>query len=153
MALRGPLSRLLRIQLRHACQQSRGQSVAVLGAPFSRGQVKPRFYFFIYLCMQSAYPNFFILFFTFVLCWQKRGGVEHGPKVIRDAGLIERLSSLGRWKAGKVRTDEPVPLSYVTEDGCCCCYTKRLRRRDLTSTPPGLSELVTSPQKTDRIDL
>lgn len=36
--------------------------MAVLGAPFSRGQ--------------------------------KRRGVEHGPKVIRDAGLIERLSSL-----------------------------------------------------------
>ncbi|KAK9533985.1 hypothetical protein VZT92_009062 [Zoarces viviparus] len=62
MALRGPLSRLLRSQLGHACQQSRAHSVAVLGAPFSRGQ--------------------------------KRGGVEHGPKVIRDAGLIERLSGL-----------------------------------------------------------
>lgn len=36
--------------------------MAVLGAPFSRGQ--------------------------------KRRGVEHGPKVIRDAGLIERLSGL-----------------------------------------------------------
>ncbi|XP_014898789.1 arginase-2, mitochondrial [Poecilia latipinna] len=62
MALRGSLSRLLRTQLRHTCQQSRAQSVAILGAPFSKGQ--------------------------------KRGGVEHGPKVIRDAGLIERLSSL-----------------------------------------------------------
>ncbi|XP_034051461.1 arginase-2, mitochondrial [Thalassophryne amazonica] len=39
------------------------QSVAVLGAPFSRGQ--------------------------------GRRGVERGPKVIRDAGLIKRLSSLG----------------------------------------------------------
>lgn len=36
--------------------------MAVLGAPFSRGQ--------------------------------KRRGVEHGPKVIRDAGLVERLSQL-----------------------------------------------------------
>uniref|UniRef100_A0A8C4ETH4 Arginase n=1 Tax=Dicentrarchus labrax TaxID=13489 RepID=A0A8C4ETH4_DICLA len=62
MALRGPLFRLLRIQLSHTSQQSRAQSVAVLGAPFSRGQ--------------------------------KRRGVEHGPKVIRDAGLIERLSGL-----------------------------------------------------------
>ncbi|XP_028994697.1 arginase-2, mitochondrial [Betta splendens] len=62
MALRGPLSSLLRTQLSHARQQSRAQSVAVLGAPFSRGQ--------------------------------KRRGVEHGPKVIRDAGLIERLSGL-----------------------------------------------------------
>ncbi|KAM4540909.1 arginase-2, mitochondrial [Fundulus diaphanus] len=62
MALRGPLSRLLRAHLRHTTQQSRAQSVAVLGAPFSKGQ--------------------------------KRGGVEHGPKAIRDAGLIERLSSL-----------------------------------------------------------
>ncbi|KAK2826642.1 hypothetical protein Q5P01_020856 [Channa striata] len=62
MALRGPLSRLLRTQLGRTCQQSRAQSVAVLGAPFSKGQ--------------------------------KRRGVEHGPKVIRDAGLVERLSSL-----------------------------------------------------------
>ncbi|XP_070775843.1 arginase-2, mitochondrial isoform X3 [Enoplosus armatus] len=62
MALKGPLFRLLRAQLSHTCQQSRAQSVAVLGAPFSRGQ--------------------------------KRRGVEHGPKVIRDAGLIERLSGL-----------------------------------------------------------
>ncbi|XP_017273925.1 arginase-2, mitochondrial [Kryptolebias marmoratus] len=62
MALRGPLSRLVRTQIRQRCQQTRAQSVAVLGAPFSRGQ--------------------------------KRGGVELGPKVIRDAGLIERLSSL-----------------------------------------------------------
>uniref|UniRef100_A0A8C9WVF2 Arginase n=1 Tax=Sander lucioperca TaxID=283035 RepID=A0A8C9WVF2_SANLU len=37
-------------------------SVAVLGAPFSKGQ--------------------------------KRRGVEHGPKAIRDAGLIDRLSAL-----------------------------------------------------------
>uniref|UniRef100_A0A672JJF1 Arginase n=2 Tax=Salarias fasciatus TaxID=181472 RepID=A0A672JJF1_SALFA len=62
MALRGPIFRLLRSQLGHTHQQSRAQSVAVLGAPFSRGQ--------------------------------KKRGVEHGPKVIRDAGLIERLSSL-----------------------------------------------------------
>uniref|UniRef100_A0A667Z1J6 Arginase n=1 Tax=Myripristis murdjan TaxID=586833 RepID=A0A667Z1J6_9TELE len=41
---------------------ARAHSVAVLGAPFSKGQ--------------------------------KRRGVEHGPKVIRDAGLIERLSNL-----------------------------------------------------------
>lgn len=61
MALRGPLSRLLRTQLAKRCQ-SRAQSVAVLGAPFSKGQ--------------------------------KRRGVEHGPKAIRDAGLIERLSNL-----------------------------------------------------------
>ncbi|KAM3595241.1 uncharacterized protein V6R79_020431 [Siganus canaliculatus] len=62
MALRGAVFRLLRNQHRHTCQQNRAQSVAVLGAPFSRGQ--------------------------------KRKGVEHGPKVIRDAGLIERLSAL-----------------------------------------------------------
>ncbi|XP_034713950.1 arginase-2, mitochondrial [Etheostoma cragini] len=62
MALRGPLFRLLRTQLGHTCQQSRAQSVAVLGAPFSKGQ--------------------------------KRRGVEHGPKAIRDAGLIDRLSAL-----------------------------------------------------------
>ncbi|KAG7229190.1 hypothetical protein INR49_013133 [Caranx melampygus] len=62
MALRGPLFRLLRTNIGHTCQQSRSQSVAVLGAPFSRGQ--------------------------------KRRGVEHGPKVIRDAGLMERLSGL-----------------------------------------------------------
>ncbi|XP_028294196.1 arginase-2, mitochondrial [Gouania willdenowi] len=62
MALRGPALRLLRALLGHTCQQSRSQSVAVLGAPFSRGQ--------------------------------KRRGVEHGPKVIRDAGLIDRLSGL-----------------------------------------------------------
>ncbi|XP_076013521.1 arginase-2, mitochondrial [Genypterus blacodes] len=62
MALRGPLSRILRTQYSHTCQQSRAQSVAVLGAPFCQGQ--------------------------------KRRGVEHGPKVLRDAGLIERLSGL-----------------------------------------------------------
>ncbi|XP_037551024.1 arginase-2, mitochondrial [Nematolebias whitei] len=62
MALTGPVSRLVRTQLRRSCQHSRAQSVAVLGAPFSRGQ--------------------------------KRRGVELGPKVIRDAGLIERLSTL-----------------------------------------------------------
>ncbi|KAM6969226.1 arginase-2, mitochondrial [Tautogolabrus adspersus] len=62
MSLRGPLFRLLRTQLSHTCQQSRAQSVAVLGAPFSRGQ--------------------------------KRRGVEHGPKAIRDAGLMERLAGL-----------------------------------------------------------
>ncbi|KAL3049636.1 hypothetical protein OYC64_008984 [Pagothenia borchgrevinki] len=62
MALRGPLFRFLRPQLGQTCQQSRAQSVAVLGAPFSKGQ--------------------------------KRRGVEHGPKAIRDAGLIERLSGL-----------------------------------------------------------
>jgi len=61
MALRGPLSRLLRTQLNNT-SQSRAQSVAVLGAPFSKGQ--------------------------------KRRGVEHGPKAIRDAGLVERLSNL-----------------------------------------------------------
>ncbi|XP_055721579.1 arginase-2, mitochondrial [Salvelinus fontinalis] len=61
MALRGPLRRLLRTQLNNTCQ-SRAHSVAVLGAPFSKGQ--------------------------------KRRGVEHGPKAIRDAGLIERLSNL-----------------------------------------------------------
>ncbi|XP_053289987.1 arginase-2, mitochondrial [Pleuronectes platessa] len=62
MAFRGHVHRFLRTQLGHCRTQSRAQSVAVLGAPFSRGQ--------------------------------KRGGVEHGPKVIREAGLIERLSGL-----------------------------------------------------------
>uniref|UniRef100_A0A3P9JZV9 Arginase n=1 Tax=Oryzias latipes TaxID=8090 RepID=A0A3P9JZV9_ORYLA len=62
MALRGPFSRILRSKLGKCSQQTRAESVAVLGAPFCRGQ--------------------------------KRGGVEHGPKVIRDAGLVERLSSL-----------------------------------------------------------
>uniref|UniRef100_A0A6Q2XL94 Arginase n=1 Tax=Esox lucius TaxID=8010 RepID=A0A6Q2XL94_ESOLU len=61
MALRGTLSRLLRTQFSTTCQ-NRTHSVAVLGAPFSKGQ--------------------------------KRRGVEHGPKAIRDAGLIERLSNL-----------------------------------------------------------
>ncbi|KAJ0008733.1 hypothetical protein NQD34_016148 [Periophthalmus magnuspinnatus] len=82
MALRGSLFRLLKTQLNHTCQQSRAQSVAVLGAPFSRGQ--------------------------------KRRGVEHGPKVIRDAGLIERLSTLdysvhdfGDLKFPKIESDEP----------------------------------------------
>lgn len=27
---------------------------------------------------------------------QKKRGVEHGPKVIRDAGLMERLSNFGK---------------------------------------------------------
>ncbi|CAL8302017.1 unnamed protein product [Boreogadus saida] len=62
MALRRSLFCLLKTQLKHNCQQSRAQSVAVIGAPFSKGQ--------------------------------KRRGVEHGPKFIRDAGLLERLSNL-----------------------------------------------------------
>ncbi|XP_012679079.1 arginase-2, mitochondrial [Clupea harengus] len=81
MALRGPLSRLLRTQL-HACQKSRAHSVAILGAPFSKGQ--------------------------------KRRGVEHGPKAIRDAGLVERLSNLdypvhdfGDLKFQHLEKDEP----------------------------------------------
>lgn len=61
MALRSSLSRLLRTKL-HACQNTRAHSIAILGAPFSKGQ--------------------------------KRRGVEHGPKAIRDAGLVERLSNL-----------------------------------------------------------
>ncbi|KAM9355700.1 arginase-2, mitochondrial [Pholidichthys leucotaenia] len=82
MALRGHISRLARIQLSHMGQQSRAQSVAVLGAPFSKGQ--------------------------------KKRGVEHGPKVIRDAGLLERLSALdycihdfGNLKFKCVENDEP----------------------------------------------
>lgn len=47
MALRGPLFRLLRTQLsQHTCQQSRAHSVAVLGAPFSKGQVGFRLFEF-----------------------------------------------------------------------------------------------------------
>ncbi|XP_039898155.1 arginase-2, mitochondrial [Simochromis diagramma] len=63
MALRGALSRLSHSSrhFNHTYQQSRAHSVAVLGAPFSKGQ--------------------------------KKRGVEHGPKVIRDAGLMERLSN------------------------------------------------------------
>ena len=41
MALRGPLRRLLRTQLNNTCQ-SRAHSVAVLGAPFSKGQVRKK---------------------------------------------------------------------------------------------------------------
>ncbi|XP_028677063.1 arginase-2, mitochondrial [Erpetoichthys calabaricus] len=64
MALRGSLLRFLKRQM-DSVQQCRklGQSVAVVGAPFSRGQ--------------------------------KRRGVEHGPRVIRAAGLEERLSNMG----------------------------------------------------------
>ncbi|XP_018582786.2 arginase-2, mitochondrial [Scleropages formosus] len=64
MALRRTLAPLFRTQLTIACrqQQHRAQSVAILGAPFFKGQ--------------------------------KRRGVEHGPKAIRDAGLVGRLSSL-----------------------------------------------------------
>ncbi|KAG7274660.1 hypothetical protein CRUP_004584 [Coryphaenoides rupestris] len=65
MALRRSLLCLLRAQLNSSGQQQqqrRAQSVAVVGAPFSKGQ--------------------------------KRRGVEHGPKFIRDAGLLERLSLL-----------------------------------------------------------
>ncbi|XP_030626824.1 arginase-2, mitochondrial [Chanos chanos] len=61
MALRGPFTRLLRSTLTSG-QQNRAHSVAILGAPFSKGQ--------------------------------KRRGVEHGPKAIRDAGLVERLTNL-----------------------------------------------------------
>lgn len=68
MALRGPLFRLLRAQLNHTCQQSRAQSVAVLGAPFSRGQVR-RHYIILYICVcknvkldQHDQTYFFCLF-------------------------------------------------------------------------------------------
>lgn len=61
MALRRSLTCLLRTHLNQT-QSRRAQSVAVIGAPFCKGQ--------------------------------KRKGVEHGPKFIREAGLIERLSSL-----------------------------------------------------------
>lgn len=52
------------------------------------------------------------------LCdWQKRRGVEHGPKVIRDAGLIDRLSGLGkRGRQGGLRK-LPVTPRYVTLAG------------------------------------
>lgn len=62
MAMRGPLTRLIYSGLRWSSSQSRALSVAVIGAPFSKGQ--------------------------------KKGGVEHGPKVIRNAGLVERLDNL-----------------------------------------------------------
>ncbi|KAG7239884.1 hypothetical protein INR49_028313 [Caranx melampygus] len=99
MALRGPLFRLLRTNIGHTCQQSRSQSVAVLGAPFSRGQ--------------------------------KRRGVEHGPKVIRDAGLMERLSGLdysvhdfGDLNFRHLENDEPYmdvkfPRNVAQQIRCC----------------------------------
>ncbi|XP_062851775.1 arginase-2, mitochondrial [Trichomycterus rosablanca] len=62
MAVRGSMSRLFRSVHRSCCPQSRALSVAIVGAPFSKGQ--------------------------------KRRGVEHGPKAIRDAGLVERLANL-----------------------------------------------------------
>ncbi|TSV02059.1 Arginase, non-hepatic 2 [Bagarius yarrelli] len=63
MVLRGPLSRVLKSALSSCCLPSRAHlSVAIVGAPFSKGQ--------------------------------KRRGVELGPKAIRDAGLVERLTSL-----------------------------------------------------------
>ncbi|CAL8274248.1 unnamed protein product [Merluccius merluccius] len=62
MALGRSLLRLLKTHGTLSLQQTRTQSVAVIGAPFSKGQ--------------------------------KRRGVEHGPKFIRNAGLLERLSNL-----------------------------------------------------------
>ncbi|RXM33641.1 Arginase, non-hepatic 2 [Acipenser ruthenus] len=64
MALRGSFLRLFKRQLESPVQEKKyAHSVAIIGAPFSKGQ--------------------------------KRRGVEHGPRAVRDAGLFERLSSLG----------------------------------------------------------
>ncbi|KAK1160462.1 arginase, non-hepatic 1-like [Acipenser oxyrinchus oxyrinchus] len=64
MALRGSFLRLFKRQLESPVQEKKyAHSVAIIGAPFSKGQ--------------------------------KRRGVEHGPGAVRDAGLFERLSSLG----------------------------------------------------------
>lgn len=44
--------------------------------------------------------------------------MEHGPKVIRDAGLIDRLSGLGRcWKTGN-NGAAGAAVRYVTLPGC-----------------------------------
>lgn len=82
--------------------------MAVLGAPFSGGQVKK------YTFLKKKNPNFRLIKWNDqrslhhhqhitreLFCEQKRRGVEHGPKVIRDAGLIDRLSALG--KAAQLR--------------------------------------------------
>lgn len=42
--------------------------------------------------------------------------MEHGPKVIRDAGLLDRLSALGRWFGGHWSGRVPLP-GYVTTAG------------------------------------
>lgn len=64
MALRGSFLRLFKRQLESPVQEKKyAHSVAIIGAPFSKGQ--------------------------------KRRGVEHGPRAVRDAGLFDRLSSLG----------------------------------------------------------
>ncbi|KAF7710795.1 arginase-2, mitochondrial isoform X1 [Silurus meridionalis] len=61
--MRGPFLRVFRSAMSSCCPQSRAHlSVAIVGAPFSKGQ--------------------------------KRRGVELGPKAIRDAGLVERLTSM-----------------------------------------------------------
>lgn len=51
--------------------------------------IRARFYLIIIISLNS---NHLLL----VRFRQKRRGVELGPKVIRDAGLIERLSTLGK---------------------------------------------------------
>uniref|UniRef100_A0A672Q824 Arginase-2, mitochondrial-like n=1 Tax=Sinocyclocheilus grahami TaxID=75366 RepID=A0A672Q824_SINGR len=91
MALRGPLSRLLRFTL-SSCQQNRSHSVAVLGAPFSKGQ--------------------------------KRRGVEHGPKAIRDAGLVERLSNLGKYII--INTNVTLTSVLAYDDHPSCYYHGQL---------------------------
>ncbi|XP_053553813.1 arginase-2, mitochondrial [Bombina bombina] len=64
MSIRSNFVRLLKKQISGINLQKKcTDSVAVIGAPFSKGQ--------------------------------KRRGVEHGPAAIRNAGLIDRLSSLG----------------------------------------------------------
>lgn len=64
--------------------------------------------------------------------------MEHGPKVIRDAGLLDRLSALGRW-FGDARGG-PVPLpGYVTTVGAGtrCLAWDGIKLYCLVTSPPG----------------
>lgn len=60
-------------------------------------------------------------FFFFVL--QKKRGVDHGPEAVRNAGLVGKLSSMGKWEgrdegsefsvSGSCLTPPPPSRSYM----------------------------------------
>lgn len=105
MALRGGFARLFRRRADAGLRLSRrAHSVALVGAPFSRGQV-------------GAGPGRAggpqpgdgrrSLTRPFFFVSQKRRGVDHGPATLRAAGLVERLAGLGEAPRAAIRLVPP----------------------------------------------
>ena len=62
--------------------------------------------------------------------WQKRKGVEHGPAAIREAGLMKRLSNLGKWgnlrfRGGRWQAGSESSLSHPGTSQCQLCTASR----------------------------